>query len=75
MIKWHRVPKALKPLITAMAAYNYAFEYPELYAATHTPDMPIGVYKFMFFDLMETTGGTWYFKMLATDPENRSNSN
>lgn len=75
MNKWHRIPKIFKPAVILLAAYNYAFENPELYSQTNTPYMPIEIYHFMFFDLMETTGGDWYFKVLVTDSGKSQNCN
>lgn len=57
----------MKPAAVLTAAIGYAFGRSELYTGTPAEDMPAGVYHFVFFDLLETTGGSWYFKTPADD--------
>lgn len=73
MTKWHRIPKAMKPAAVLTAAIGYAFGQPKLYSKTPADDLlPAGIYHFAFFDLLETTGGSWYFKTPADD-KNQTN--
>ena len=62
--QWQRVPRCLNWLCYGAGVFSAAFGGCQSQVVSWEPELISRTYDFMFFKLLETSGGKWYFRAL-----------